>query len=80
VLIIRRSKFYYTASGNITPLSGRPVNGTATYRCDDTGLHNNMCAVITAHILSCKTVTRILTIDFGWDLFLFLTAQFYANV
>jgi len=35
VLIIRRSKFYYTASGIITPIGGRPVHGTATYRCDD---------------------------------------------
>ena len=47
VLIIRRSKLYYTASGIITPVGGRPVHrlredfpqlvhGTATYRCDDT--------------------------------------------
>ena len=28
--------FYYTASGIITPIGGRPVHGTATYRCDDT--------------------------------------------
>jgi len=25
VLIIRRSKFYYTASGIVTPVDGRPV-------------------------------------------------------
>jgi len=41
VLIIRRSKLYYTAYGIITPIGGRPVHrlredGTATYRCDDT--------------------------------------------
>ena len=36
VLIIKRSKFYYTASGIITPVGGRPVHRTATYRCDDT--------------------------------------------
>jgi hypothetical protein len=39
VLIIRRSKMYYTASDIITLCrwpSGAPVNGTATYRCDDT--------------------------------------------
>ena len=36
VLIIRRSKLYYTASGIIAPVGGRPVHGTATYRCDDT--------------------------------------------
>ena len=36
VLIVRRSKLYYTASGIITPVGGRPVHGTATYRCDDT--------------------------------------------
>ena len=32
VLIIMRSKLYYTASGVITPAGGRPVHGTATYR------------------------------------------------
>ena len=47
MLIVRRSKLYYTASGIITPIGGRPVHrlredsqpvhGMATYRCDDTG-------------------------------------------
>ena len=51
VLIIRRSKLYYTAYGIITPVGGRlvhrlrnfsqPVHRTATYRCDDT-----MCCII----------------------------------
>jgi len=36
VLIIRRSKLYYTASGIITRICGLPVHGTATYMCDDT--------------------------------------------
>ena len=36
VLIIRRSKLYYTASGIVTPEGGRPVQQRATYRCDDT--------------------------------------------
>ena len=31
VLIVRRSKLYYTASGIITPIGGRSVHGTATY-------------------------------------------------
>ena len=48
VLIIRRSKLHYTASGIITPIGGhlvhtiiqhfiinQPVHETATYRCDD---------------------------------------------
>ena len=35
VLIVRRSKLYYTASGIITPVGGRPVHLTATYRFDD---------------------------------------------
>ena len=35
VLIVRRSKLYYTASGIITPIGGRPVH-LCTYRCDDT--------------------------------------------
>ena len=34
VLIVRRSKLYYTASGIITPIGGHPVHGTATYRLD----------------------------------------------
>ena len=32
VLIIRRSKLCYAASGIITPIGGRPVHRTATYR------------------------------------------------
>jgi len=41
VLIIRRSKLHYTASGIITlctwpSVALQPVHGTATYRCDDT--------------------------------------------
>ena len=36
VLIVRRAKLYYTVSGIITPIGGRPVHGTTTYRCDDT--------------------------------------------
>ena len=28
VLIARRPKLYYTASGIITPIGGRPVDGT----------------------------------------------------
>jgi len=36
ILIISRSKLYYTASGIITPIGGRLVHGTATYSYDDT--------------------------------------------
>jgi len=36
MLIIRRSKLYYTASGIITPIGGRLVHETATYRFVDT--------------------------------------------
>ena len=42
VLIITRSKLYYTGSGIITPIGGhlvhrlQPVHKMATYRCDDT--------------------------------------------
>ena len=45
VLIVRRTKFYYTLSDVITPIDGRPVHnpsraqivhGTATYKCNDT--------------------------------------------
>ena len=31
MFMVRRSKLYYTASGFITPVGGRPVHGTATY-------------------------------------------------
>ena len=53
VLIIRRSKLYYIASGIITPVGGRlvhrlrkevfsqPVHRTTTYRCYD-----NRCCII----------------------------------
>jgi hypothetical protein len=27
---------FFTVSGIIKPIGGRPVHGTATYRCDDT--------------------------------------------
>jgi len=56
VLIIRRSKLYYTKSDIVTPAGGRPVHrlrencvyGTATYGCDDTRcclilLYSNTC-------------------------------------
>ena len=39
VLIIRRAKLYYTASGIITQVErglSQPVHRMATYRCDDT--------------------------------------------
>jgi len=36
MLIIRRSKLHYTASGIITSIGGRLVHKTATYTCDDT--------------------------------------------
>ena len=42
VLIVRRSKLYYTASGIITPVGGCPVHGTATYTCDDAHGARNM--------------------------------------
>ena len=32
VFIVRRAKLYYKVSGIITPIGGRPVHGTATYR------------------------------------------------
>ena len=36
VFNVRRPKLYYTASGIIKPIGGRPVHGKATYRFDDT--------------------------------------------
>jgi len=36
MLIVRRSKFSYTASGIIIPIGGLPVHGTPNYKCDDT--------------------------------------------
>jgi len=52
VLIIRRSKLYYTASGIITPVGGRPVHGTATHR---------MCIIIKKRICSLSwLITKII--------------------
>jgi len=31
VLIVRRTKLYYTVSGIITPIDGRPVHGTGRW-------------------------------------------------
>ena len=39
VLIIRRSKLYYTASGIITPIGGRPVNRLREDCAPDGHLH-----------------------------------------
>ena len=36
VLIVRRAKLYYTVSGIITTIGGRPVHRMATYKCDGT--------------------------------------------
>jgi len=36
VLIVRRPKLYYIASGIIKPIGGLPVHRTATYRFYDT--------------------------------------------
>ena len=36
VLMARRAKLHYKVSGMITPIGGRPLHGTVTYRCDDT--------------------------------------------
>jgi len=48
VLIIRRSKLYYTASGIITPVGGRPVHGT-------------MCIIIKKRICSLSwLITKII--------------------
>jgi len=35
MLIIRRLKLHYTASGIITPIGGRLVHDTGNYRCDE---------------------------------------------
>ena len=36
VLIIRRSKLYYTAYGDVIPVGGFPVHVSVIYRCEDT--------------------------------------------
>ena len=48
VLSVRRSKLYYTASGIITPIGGRPVHGTAT------NLMHKLCSTISLfHASTC---------------------------
>ena len=46
VLIVRRTKLYYTASGIITPIDGCPVHGSATYTCDDTCDDTRCCIIV----------------------------------
>ena len=53
LLIVRRSKLYYTASGIIIPIGGRPVHGTATYRV--------LCSHIYADTLRALTHRKELT-------------------
>ena len=53
LLIIRRSKLYYTASGIITPIGGCLVHQSATYRCDDT-----RGCVMQFYLLMMSTCTR----------------------
>jgi len=43
-------KLYYSASGIINPVGGRPVHGTATYRFDDT-----KCCIIQFDVLMMST-------------------------
>ena len=61
VLIVRRSKLYYTASGIITPIGmmipdpvlSQNVHGTATYRCDHTrGCIVQFCPPDNEHLCS----------------------------
>ena len=53
VLIVRRPKLYYTTSGIITPIGGRPVHRTAIYRCDDTrGFIVQFCPPDDEHVCS----------------------------
>ena len=53
MLIISRSKLYYTACGIITPIGGGLVHETATYRCDDTrGFVMQFCPLDDEHMCS----------------------------
>jgi len=44
VLIIRRSKLYYTASGIITPVGGRPVHRLREYYNFDLLMMSTQCS------------------------------------
>ena len=46
-------KLYYTVSGVIIPIGGRPVHRTATYSCDDTrGFIVQFCPPDDEHVCS----------------------------
>jgi len=52
---------YYTASGTITPVGGRPVHGAATYRCDEMHGQQNIkksISIVAVHLKTRNTVTR----------------------
>jgi len=55
VLIIRRSKLHYTASGIITPIDGHLVHETATYRCAR-NMYRHELKLIVKQILCIKLV------------------------
>ena len=50
VLIVRGSKLYYTASGIITPIGGRPVHRLRTGRPPIIELESFYCAVRTESV------------------------------
>ena len=59
VLIVRRAKLYYTVSGIITTIGGRPVHGKATYRCDDTRcciIQFDLLMMITTVLETCRGI------------------------
>ena len=48
VLIVRRPKLYYTASGIITPIGGRPVHGLredSVILCPSSGARDYTCVI-----------------------------------
>ena len=53
VLTVMRAKLYYTFSGAVTPIGGRPVHVTTIYRCDDTrGCITQFCPHDDKHMCS----------------------------
>ena len=64
VLIIRRSKLHYTASGIVTPIGGRLVHETATYRC----WLNTVISILRCAVNKTSKFLRLYCVEWYWKM------------
>ena len=58
VLIVRRSKFYYSVSGIVTPIVGRPVHGLNMYEHAPKNVHGRTVKFANFIVRPCNTCIR----------------------